>query len=264
MGIVRNLEYAEAQARVRARIGAMPGESQWRRMAEAGDLDQLIARMRAGGLAGWVSALPRCPDTITIEQHLAQRLQMLIAFTVRLLPARWRRLQEWLWRGWELFRAQLQTDLSKTGDQAPPRASRLLRLEPATRRRELRDADGREPPRSAWDRWLREFEPLCPRLTGRERYVVRRIQRIVHRHLRRIAALREQAARSEPVDADVQWRLRRELADELRSLLGRDPFHAGVILIYAVLELMQYERCRALLIARSRQWSMADPVVGGA
>jgi hypothetical protein len=236
MGIVRSLEYADAQARVRARIGAMPSESAWRYIADATDLDNLIARMRASGLGQWVKVLPRSPDTATIERHLAEGLQDLIRSIVRLLPDRWQELKGWLRHGGELVASQL-------GSKA----------------RRQDDHDGSE---ALFDLWLRDFEQRCPKTTGRERYVVRRIHRIVIDHLQQIVVLREQVARSELIDINAQWRLRRQLAGDLRTLLGGDPFHVGVILIYGILELLQYEKCRALLIAQSRHWRAAEMMVG--
>lgn len=268
MGIAHNLEYADAQARVRARIGSMPSEPAWLYIADATDVDNLIARMRASGLGHWVKALPRSPDTATIEQHLVDRLQALIGSIVRLLPDRWQGLKNWLRLGGELAESQLpltspDRDNTEAGDLEPPRVRRPPErnshvLRPKTRREDDRDGSA-----TVSDLWVRDFEQCCLKIKGRERYVVRRIHRIVSDHLQQIVLLREQAARSEPVDINAQWRLRHQLARELRSLLGGDPFHAGVILIYGLLELLQYEKCRALLIAQSRHWSVAELTAGG-
>ncbi len=268
MGIARNLEYADAQARVRARIGAMPDASAWRYIAAAADVDNLIARMRASGLGHWVKVLPRSPDTATIEHHLVDRLQRVIGSIMRLLPDRWQGLKDWLRQGGELVDAQLlltstDRDRPDTSDHEPPPVPRTpqrgsLNHGPNTRRQD--DRGGLE---AGFDLWVRDFAQRCPKLTGRERYVVQRIHRMVSDHLQQIVLLREQAARSELIDINAQWRLRHQLARDLRSLLGGDPFHAGVILIYGLLELLQYEKCRALLIARSRHWDAAELMVGG-
>lgn len=268
MGIGRNLEYANAQARVRARIGSMPSESGWRNIADAADVDNLITRMRIGGLGHWVTALPRSPDTATIERHLADRLQDFIVSVNRLLPDRWQALKGWLRQGAELAAPPLTTaplDRAQTqnGDPRSPRARQLPQQDarnhgPKTRNEVSGDGTG-----TVFDIWVRDFANRCPKLTGRERYVVQRIHRIVTDHLQQIVLLREQAALGELIDVNAQWRLRHRLASDLRSLLGGDPFHAGVVLVYGLLELLQYEKCRALLIAQSRHWGPAELLVGG-
>ncbi len=268
MGIARNLEYADAQARVRARIGAMPNESAWRYIADAADLDNLIARMRASGLGHWVKALPRSPDTATIEHHLGDRLQGLIGSMVRLLPDRWQGLKGWLRQGAELVETRLlmtssNRDQPATSDHEPPRGPRSPEWDYLNHRPNPRHQDDGDRVETVFDLWVRDFAQCCPKIKGRERYVVQRIHRIVSDHLQQIVLLREQAARSELIDINAQWRLRHQLASDLRSLLGGDPFHAGVILIYGLLELLQYEKCRALLIAQSRHWGAAELMVGG-
>ncbi len=268
MGIARSLEYADAQARARARIGAMPDESAWRYMAAATDLDNAIARMRASGLGHWVAALPRSPDTATLEHQLADRLQGLIGSIVRLLPGRWQGLKGWLREGAELVQSRLlmsSTDggIAQTSSDGHLRASHLPDRGALNRGPRIRQKDDPDGMTAAFDLWMADFAQRCPRVTGRERYVVRRIRRIVSDHLQQIVLLRELAARSELIDINVQWRLRHQLANDLRSLLGGDPFHAGVILIYGLLELLQYEKCRALLIAQSRHWGAAEWMAGG-
>ncbi len=95
-------------------------------------------------------------------------------------------------------------------------------------------------------------------MSGREAYVLGRLARCIRRHRARLLDLREQAGTAGAVDPAAQWRLRDELAGELRGLIGGSPFHAGLLLIYCLLELLQYERCRALLVARSRGWSRPE------
>lgn len=267
MGITRNLEYAKAQARVRARIGVMPNEAAWRYIADATDLDNLIVRMRSGGLEHWVTALPRSPDTVTIERHLAVRLQSWIGFMIRLLPGRWQAMKDWLRRGGELVQSQpvmtpADRDRPETGGYELRGGSRLAKRDAPKRGPKSRHQDDRNGVVPVFDNWVRDFQQHCAKLEGRERYVVKRIERIVIDHLQQIVLLREQAARGELIDGGAQWRLRLQLAKDLRSLLGGDPFQAGVLLIYGLLELLQYEKCRALLIAQSRHWDATELMVG--
>ena len=89
-------EFAEVQARVRARLGAMPPETRWRYIADATELDNLIGRMRDNGLGYWVRELPRMPDTAVIEDYLRQRLCACMTEVGRLLPPRWATVRRWL------------------------------------------------------------------------------------------------------------------------------------------------------------------------
>lgn len=268
MGIARNLEYANAQARVRARIGSMPSASVWRNIADAADLDHLIARMRADGLEYWVTALPRSPDTATIERYLSDRLRDFIMSVIRLLPDRWLALKGWLRQGAELVETPLMTVSldrvpTQIEDLGSPRAPQLPQQRAFRGKTTRRHAGDGGENGALFDEWVEDFARRCPRLTGRERYVVRRIYNVVTDHLRQIESLREQAALGGAVDINVQWRLRHRLAGDLRSLLGGDPFHAGIIFVYGLLELLQYEKCRALLIAQSRRWDAADVLAEG-
>jgi hypothetical protein len=75
--------------------------------------------------------------------------------------------------------------------------------------------------------------------------------------------VREKAASEQAqVDPDIQWRLRNQLSQRLREMLGGDPFHAGLVFIYGLLELLQRERCRALLIASARRWDSSQVLHG--
>lgn len=250
------------QARVRARIGAMPDEARWHYVADASDLDNLIERMRSSGLSHWVADLPRSPDTITIEESLRQHLLNLLENAGRLLPKRWIGVKRWLYLASNLVWAQR---LLTEADIEPPEQidatlkplfslpvdERSKRLEQTPYHRYLSTA-------SPFDRWLSDFDAIRPSVSGREAYVLRRLDKSVLRHRTRLLDLREQAATNNTVNRAAQWQLRDEFARELRGLIGGDPFHVGLVLIYCLLELLQYERCRAFLVARSCGWERAE------
>lgn len=259
--------YADVQARVRARIGAMPDEARWHYVADASDLDNLIERMRSSGLSHWVADLPRTPDTVTIEESLQGHLLNLLENVGRLLPKRWIGVKRWLYLANNLVWAQRllteadieppeQIDAALKPIFTLPVAERSKRLEQTTFHRYLSTS-------SPFDRWLSDFAAACPSVSGREAYVLRRLDKSILRHRSRLLGLRKQAATSNNVDLAAQWRLRDELARELRGLIGGSPFHVGLVLIYCLLELLQYERCRAFLVARSCGWERAE-ILGSA
>ncbi len=255
-------QYADLQARVRARLGAMPDEARWRYVADASDLDNLIERMRTSGLAHWVMDLPRSPDTSTIESRLQQHLLDLLEYVGRLLPDHWQGVRRQLFLAGNL--AWAQRLLTESDIEPPERIDAALKpvfsLPVNERRRRLEQTPY---PRylstpSPYDRWLTDFIGACPLVAGREAYVLRRLAKCVRRHRARLLELRKQAAATRSLDPAAQWRLRDELGYELRGLIGGNPFHAGLLLIYCLLELLQYERCRAFLVARSRGWERPE------
>lgn len=245
----------------------MPDEARWHYIADSSNLDNLIERMRSSGLAHWVVALPRSPDTFTIEHHLQRQLQNLLENVGDLLPDHQAEIKRWLNVANNLIWAQrllTESDIEPTAqiDAALkpifslPADERKKRLEQTPYHKYLSTS-------SPFDRWLMDFSSTRPSVSGREAYVLRRLVKSVLRHRAQIIDLRKQATTGSVVDMAAQWRLRDELARELRGLIGGDPFHAGLILIYCLLELMQYERCRALLVARSRGWEQPE-ILGSA
>lgn len=259
----RIVRYAEAQARIRARLGSMPDIEQWRHIAQAGGLDHMIERMRACGLGFWLSGLPLKPNTLAIEAHLRQRAAYFIDQLRRLLPEGWLPAREWLRLLPDL--PALKLLLRHEKPPLPPELDITLQNAtslPLDQRRAALELTAYSPllsfDASPESLWLEQFMSRLPRLSGREAAVVIRLKNILHEHLHELAELRtacrETAARHPP-DAS-QWLLRDRLFRRLRALLAGDPFHAGIILIYGLLEAIQFERLRGLLLARSQGWEM--------
>lgn len=261
------LQYADVHARVRARIGAMPDEARWQYVADASDLNNLIERMRTSGLAHWVADLPRSPETITIERRLQQHLLNLLEDVGRLLPKQWVGVKRWLYLAGNLMWAQrllTEPDIDPP-DQIDAVLKPIFSLTLDGRRSRLEQTPYHQylTAASPFDRCLSDFVDACPSVSGREAYVLKRLVRSVLRHRVQLLGLRKQAAATGTVDLAAQWRLRDELEREVRGLIGGAPFHAGLILIYCLLELLQYERCRAFLVARSRGWERPE-ILGSA
>ena len=254
--------YADVQARVRARIGAMPDEARWHYVADASDLDNLIERMRSNGLSHWVADLPRSPDTNMIEGSLRQHLLNLLENVGRLLPNRWIGVKRWLYLANNLVWAQrLLTEADiEPPEQIDATLKPIFSLPIDERGKRLAQTPYHQylSTSSPFDRWLSDFTAACPSASGREAYVLRRLSKSILRHRTRLLDLRKQATTSNTVDLAAQWRLRDKLASELRALIGGDPFHVGLVLVYCLLELLQYERCRAFLVASSRGWERPE------
>ncbi len=266
------VRYAESQARARARIGRMPRRRQWRRVAEAIDVDDAIERMRSEGLAFWVADLPRSPDLLTIERHLQARSRQLVEELCRLLPREWTAFREWLRHMPDLvwLRAVMRARAgSEIGDLAGA-LGEFVRL-PADRRAA---AVAATPLRSYLDDtaspeslWLADFARHVRRLPSADRWALARIAGRIRNHLERVRELRESqterrhpSGASTPAGAGAMWQLRDALARDLRDMLAGSPFNAGVAVIYGVLEVLQLEKVRALLIARHQGWA-ADAVL---
>jgi len=259
----RLTHYADVNARVRARLGAMPAEVAWRDMAAAVDLPNMIERMRQHGLAWWLSDLPREVDRRTLEAHLHHRAGQMLERVCGWLPASWQALRAHL-RLLPLLaplRALAGGDpvTLQFPDDSPLRD--LARLEAAARHEALAE--------SPWapllardatpqDNWWRILPATMPRCRGHEARVLARLLRMLQTHSSVLGARREVMASDAAAahDGDTrQWALRAELAQQLRELLAfGHPFHAGVVLCYGLIEALQFERMRALLVGRASGW----------
>ena len=264
--LTRVFHYASPHSRVRARIGAMPDKDQWQYIVAARDLDTSIQRMRENGLARWVGQLSRAPGTRAIEKALRQGVADVVGDVCRWLPARWRDTVRWMQTG--LVQLWVQDLLRNAECDLPrqaPAALQGIAAQPLEHRREALQAAGfarhvEQDHLVLLEEWLRGFDAACPALRGGEARAVLRIRRLLVEH--RVAVLdasRRAWREYRPQESDdlTQWRLRERLAARLRDLLGYETFHGGFLLLYVVLELLQFERCRALLLARSRGWDAA-------
>lgn len=261
----RVFQYAQPHTRTRARIGVMPGQAQWQHIAAARDVDTMIQRMRDNGLARWVTPLPRSPDARALEYSLQQGVLALVNDVCRWLPSRWRNVRQWLQSGASLA---LLPELLSNPDYQPPEGSPEALRQIAAQSLELREDALRltdfgrylhHEPAASLAAWLHGFDAACPALRGVEARTVNRIRRLIRSH---VANLREHRllVRNGGNAESSQWRMHAQLADRLRALLGYESFHAGVLMIYALLELLQCARCRALLLARINDWDAAGVV----
>lgn len=271
---LRVVRYAESQARIRARLGTMPSMSQWRYITQAADIHNLIERMRTNRLGFWLSDLPREPDAILIEECLRARARLFINNLQRLLPANWVAVREWWSILPDLSILKMLLHQEQITVKIEPKS--LLRaiadLPKSQRRIALQDSP--YGPLVSSDStleslWWDECQKRLPDMQGREATVVLRIKKFLREHVDANEQLRLQYREivltdnhhtAHEITDQTLWVLRNQLSDKLRTLLAGDPFHAGMALIYGLLEAIQFERLRALLLTFAHHWHIEDPI----
>lgn len=216
-------------------MGDMPDAYRWREFVQARDVEATIEQMAAGGLEFWVGGLSRRPGATEIERHCEQRLAAMTEFVGGLLPDDWRSVADWL-------------------EQLPM----VLQM----RRRAVSEASlpgiylsGEQSPETLW---LRRFSSRLPMLARQERALMDRLVRLLQRHGRKQDRLRR-AVRGEAQESTAgSWALREELSHQLRLLFAGDPFNAVLVLVYGLMELIQFERVRGVLLMQAFGWSNRD------
>jgi len=244
-------EFAYVNARVRARIGDMPNNADWQKILNAGDLETTIETMATSGLTHWVKDFPRNPTPEEIEKCCLLNLLGTCLFLTQYLPEHWRSVSKWLLQLPHVL--QIQPLLSENIDkQMLLPGSPFLPILPlalAQRREAIKEGeyciyiDEQLPPESCW---AQQFNAQLPTIKGYERQVIERITQFLSTHY-------ELVLNADSVDQ--VWIQRNILFDRLKSLLSGPPFHTGTILIYGLLESLQFERVRATLLLRAYQWS---------
>ena len=264
------VRFAAMQARVRARVGKMPSPRQWEHIADAGDLASLIERMRKNGLEFWLEDLPREPDAAQLERHLRTRARYLVNWVARQLPAHWSAAARWLdvLPDLTIVRLLLKgedvSSLVETG-------SVLHRVaeSPIGQRKDILAASSSYGPLVEGDgpleeRWWDLVVAGLPKARGHEGAVLERTISALRDHRRGVRDLRrrlrqvgvDDEAHGAVVGQHAQWRLRDRLADQLRMLLAfGHPFHAVILILYSLMEFIQFERMRALIISRAHNWA---------
>ena len=243
-------EFAYAHARIRGRIGDMPGAREWQQIVNAGDLETTIETMSGAGLHYWVSDFPRHPSAGEIERACLVSLLGVLLFTARLIPERWTDTGQWLLQLPHVLQLRMVQSPDLEKKQLLPGSPFLSVIEmPAEQRyKVLKDSDygaylGQQaPPESCW---AMQLERKLPLLDASERHAIARLRGLLEQHTR--------AMRADMAPAQI-WMERSALFERLKALLAGDPFQVITLLIYAVLESIQFERVRAVLLLRAYKW----------
>lgn len=243
-------EYAYAHARIRGRIGDMPDEAGWQRIINAGDLETTIETMSGSGLQYWVTDFPRHPEPLEIERRCLISLLGICLFVSAHLPERWRRTGQWLLQLPHVLQLSAALSVNVDEKQLLPGSpfQPLISLPVSHRNKALREGEyavyfeeGKSPESS----WAAHFESSLPKLQNQERHTISRLVTLLVEYYRMI----EPDMTSEQV-----WIVRTEMYNRLKLVLAGDPFQIGTLLIYALLESIQFERIRAILLLRVYQW----------
>jgi hypothetical protein len=207
----------------------MPGHAQWLHFLEADDLAHLLERMRLSGLDFWLDGLGSAPAVEQIQPHLVTRGRHFVRWLGGLLPPPWREVTRWLQR-------------LPVIDSAPAGT-----------------VDG-----TIEIQWWRGLLRRLPATAGQEQEMLRRLRRDITDHLRAVARAGEQQHARHPDQGRwMQWQLRTQLEHRLRGLLlFGHPFHAAFVLAYGLLEAIQLERMRALVLARQAGWPLDARLLG--
>jgi len=243
-------DYAFAHARIRGRIGDMPDDAGWQKVINAGDLETTIEAMASSGLLHWVEGFPRNPKPEEIERRCLISLLSISLFVKKSLPGQWKEIGLWLLQLPNVL--QIQPLLSADSDKemllpGSPFLS-IFNSSIAERKAALLESeyavyleDGRTPE----DCWATQFQSRLPTINGHERRVIIRITQLLAAH---------QLLLTQALSPDDTWAQRKTLFERLKRQLAGNPFHAGTVLIYGLLESIQYERVRAILLLRAHRW----------
>lgn len=243
-------EYAYAHARIRGRIGNMPDEAVWQRIVNAGDLETTIESMSGSGLQYWVTDFPRHPEPLEIERRCLLSLMGICLFVSTHLSERWKATGQWLLELPHVLQVSAALSIDADKKQLLPASPflALMALPAVERGKMLREgayAFYLDEALSPESRWMARFESSLPKLNSQERHTISRLSKLLLEHHRRI----------EPdMTPDQVWIERSALFDRLKALLAGNPFHIGTLLIYAILESIQFERVRAILLLRAYKW----------
>ena len=243
-------EYAYAHARIRGRIGDMPDERGWQHVINAGDLETTIEAMAGAGLQYWVTDFPRRPSPEEVERRCLISLLGICMFTNAQLPERWKRTGHWLLQLPHVLQLRAALSANANKKQLLPGSPflGLVSQAPEQRFKILREGqyapyleDGCSPESC----WAAQFEASLPGINAQERHTIKRLGKLLAGHYQAI----------EPdMSPEQVWIQRGALFEHLKEVLAGDPFHIGTVLIYALLETIQFERVRAVLLLRAYQW----------
>lgn len=243
-------EYAYAHARIRGRIGDMPDEAGWQRIINAGDLETTIESMSGSGLQYWVTDFPRHPEPLEIERRCLISLLGVCLFVSTQLPERWRATGQWLLELPHVLQLRTALSVNANKKQLLPGSPflALISLPAAERGKTLQEgvyAGYLDEELSPESRWIARLDSSLPKLNIHERHTISRLSNLLLEHRSKI----------EPgMTPEQVWTERSALFDRLKEVLAGNPFHIGTLLIYAMLEGIQFERVRAILLLKAYQW----------
>lgn len=240
--------FTYAQARLQARYGQQPDETEWQRLQSITAFSHLLQTARNGTLRPWLLGIGPHSNGHFVEDSLRRQLRQHITEVAHWLPAAWHPAVHWCAVLPDL--PALQHLLA--GHAAPPWTRDDARLKPCThdlavlRLQALREsayaplllpATAAAPDLTA--AWLHEWRRRWPtEATATDR-------RALDALVRDVAAYRQTLAEAEHGSSDYA---RTWLERRLRRAFRRQPRQAATAFIYLALCALQLERLRGMLL----------------
>jgi hypothetical protein len=241
------LRFAYGQARIQARLAALPAESDWQRLGGARGLGPYLEEARVGPLGPWLKGFSALSGPHELERGIRLLAWEHAHAVAAWVPRAWGPAVEWL--AWIPFLAAFE-ELSRAR-RLPPWAPQDPRL------RELLEGDGSPTalaPRRGGaaqlgapadaepvtTRWLEEWRRRWPTVRGSATGPLESFARELRVHL---AAFRA-------AGPETAWDLRHQLRDRLRLRLHQRLLQPLAAFLYLALVLLDLERLRGELLRR--------------
>jgi hypothetical protein len=221
-----------AQARVEARHGERPDDALWARLDASKSLAHYLDDTRGTCLERWTRAIDARRPAGELEATLRRSFRAYAAEIASWLPERWRPGLSWASSFVDLPLLEgLGARGGASGERDDPDLVALADAMPA--------GDG-----SVLERWTRRQRDLWPRLARTERTALAALEALLEHHG---SVARAAAAEG----AGDSWRLRRDVAADLKRHFRRFPEPPSSALAHLLLVAIELERLRSALVRRA-------------
>jgi hypothetical protein len=244
--------FGYAQARIQARLSALPAESDWQRLSSARSLSGYLEEARDGALRTWVKGFSSHSNCHDLERGLRAQFLDTVEQARGFVPRPWRAAVDWC--RWlpllPLFAQVRRGGAMPDWTRRDYRLAGLLdgegRFDAAVLRRRGIDmlavppghADGHD---GAAGVWIAQWRRRWPGLADADRRHLEDLGRRLDHHLRAFAE----------TAPDKAWEQRRALRARLRLELHRQLLQPSAVFLYLALVAIDLERLRRALVDRA-------------
>lgn len=241
------LEFGYAQARIQARLAALPPELEWERLRGVRGLGAYLEEARLGALGPWLRGFSALSGPHDVERGIRSLVWEQAQEVAAWVPRGWQQAVEWV--GWIPLLAAFE-ELAR-GHRLPlwarqdPRLRQLMEGAEGAGQRDL-DKGGLHALMSTPDaeqvasRWLLEWQARWPRMRRAATRPLDTFSRELRDHL---GAFRQ-------ASPDTAWALRQRLCERLRLRLHQRLLQPLTAFLYLALVLLDLERLRGELLRR--------------